>query len=383
MKEKLRRIFQRVDLQVSLFTAAMVMLSCLAVFALQYTLTYQDSINSLAKRAEALYNQIDKMEDKVLMPLLTHPEDMDTPLYERLHASMYQMKQSADVRYFYVAARADDGSFIYTVDGLDPNNSEFRKPGDPIESEIVPELERAMAGETVLPDAIKNTEWGKIFIAYLPIRSGGEVVGVTGVEFEAEAQFDTYQTLRMMTPIVILAICLIAGLLALLFFRRISNPFYQDMSNTDYLTKCKNRNAFQVDMRNADVRRGSWGSVGVVMLDLNNLKKVNDALGHSAGDRYLQCAAQAIQECGIANAIPYRIGGDEFVVLFPAPDEAAVDRAITLIHTRFQSVRPMDWNIDLSLSAGGALCSGGVSFTEAYRRADALMYEEKQKYHNR
>ena len=181
MKSKLRRIFQRVDFQVSLFTAAMVMLSCLAVFFLQYSLTYQDSINSLSKRAVALYNQLDQMTDKEMVPLITSPEDMNTPLYESLHESMYQMKQSADVRYFYVASRDSNGSFIYTVDGLDPNNSEFRKPGDLIEPEIIQELERAMAGETVLPDTIKNTEWGKIFIAYLPIRSGGAVIGVAGV----------------------------------------------------------------------------------------------------------------------------------------------------------------------------------------------------------
>ena len=58
-----------------------------------------------------------------------------------------------------------------------------------------------MAGEEILPDAIKDTEWGKIFIAYLPIHLPPQREWWWAWwEFEAEAQYNTYRTLRIITP---------------------------------------------------------------------------------------------------------------------------------------------------------------------------------------
>ena len=66
---------------------------------------------------------------------------------------------------------------------------------DAIEPEIQSELERALSGETVLPEKILDTDWGNIFIAYYPLHNeSGEVVGALGIEvaadIEAEAVHD-------------------------------------------------------------------------------------------------------------------------------------------------------------------------------------------------
>ena len=74
------------------------------------------------------------------------------------------------------------------VDGLPEDADDFRYPGDAIEPEIQSELERALSGETVLPEKILDTDWGNIF------NESGEVIGALGIEvaadIEAEAVHD-------------------------------------------------------------------------------------------------------------------------------------------------------------------------------------------------
>ena len=69
-----------------------------------------------------------------------------------------------------------DGSLIYVVDGLPSDSDDFRHPGDEIEGEIVPELERALADERVYPTDIKDTGWGYVFVSYYPIHENDQVI---------------------------------------------------------------------------------------------------------------------------------------------------------------------------------------------------------------
>lgn len=75
--------------------------------------------------------------------------------------------------------------------------------------------------------------------------------------------------------------------MAVLLFRRISNPSYRDLANTDYLTGCKSRNAFEVDLGNLQSARRQ-GQALLVSIDLNGLKKVNDTAGHAGGDELIR-----------------------------------------------------------------------------------------------
>ena len=57
-----------------------------------------------------------------------------------------------------------------------------------------------------------------------------------GVEFDAEEQYNTYRRLEIISPIIIIAMCILAGTIAKFRFRRLSNPLSKDMYNTDMLT---------------------------------------------------------------------------------------------------------------------------------------------------
>lgn len=376
---------RRVDVQVSLFTALIVVVSCLTIFFIHYTTTYRSVIADLSARVYSIYDYLEDTLDKDSFSTLRSPGDMDSETYRHIRQTFADVKHATGVRYLYTATRNEDGAFIYLVDGLPLDAEDFRCPGDLIEPEIVPELERAMSNLPVMPDAIKDTDWGKIFISYLPIHdeASGTVVGVVGIEFEASLQYDTYRTLRLLTPLVILCACLISVLFAIFFFRRISNPLYRDLSNTDQLTQLKNRNSFSVDLDNISAR-GAEVDLGILLLDLNDLKLVNDTMGHNFGDLYLQAAAEALRASVQGHEVPYRIGGDEFAILIPHASAAHLEALCEQIRLYFSEHRP-DWPVKTSFSMGWAIYAPhqDVNLQTTYHRADSMMYEQKRAYHQR
>ncbi len=80
----------------------------------------------------------------------------------------------------------------------------------------------------------------------------------------------------------------------------------------DYLTQIYNRNAFERDLENVQDNSGGY----YVIADLNNLKLVNDTMGHSAGDELLQSFARMLADVVGEEGRVYRQGGDEFAVLY-------------------------------------------------------------------
>lgn len=90
------------------------------------------------------------------------------------------------------------------------------------------------------------------------------------------------------------------------------------LANTDTITGLPNRNAIHDLISDAIDNRGDT-QVGVVYLDLDNFKKVNDAYGHMFGDQLLQAVALAILSCLDEEQVLARLGGDEFIVMVAIP----------------------------------------------------------------
>lgn len=108
-----------------------------------------------------------------------------------------------------------------------------------------------------------------------------------------------------------LASCLLVLMLSQVLKEKYEKEKYIYTSNTDELTKCLNRRAYEADIQKLDLN-SEWVYIS---LDLNGLKQTNDKMGHSAGDELI-CAASSCMKFAFASyGKIYRIGGDEFVVL--------------------------------------------------------------------
>lgn len=216
-------------------------------------------ILNLEDRVTAIHDYLEDSLDKSTFLDINTREDMDKLSYISMKKVLEDVKMSSDVRYLYTAKKDSNGNFVYVIDGLDYKAKDFRYPGDMIEHEIYGDMERALNGEIILPDEIKKTDWGDIFITYFPIHDNHEVVGVLGIEFEASHQYDTFRKMKLFLPFIIFITCIAGTAAAVLVFRRVSNPAYQDMANTDHLTELKNRNSFETDLNNMDARTKKRG----------------------------------------------------------------------------------------------------------------------------
>lgn len=206
----MKRLDNRVDLQVSLLLAVFVAAVTLTCFGVSYNVTYRDMKFSLRERVEYIRDHLESRLDLSAFPDIESREDMDREEYRTIHEVFSYVKEAAGTMYLYTAKKNTDGRYVYVIDGLDSNSEDFRYPGDLIEEEIYKEMDRALSGEEVYPDEIVHTSWGDIFICYLPLYSGRKIVGVLGIEFEATHQYKTYQKLKIFVPIAVVFFTLLA-----------------------------------------------------------------------------------------------------------------------------------------------------------------------------
>jgi len=151
------------------------------------------------------------------------------------------------------------------------------------------------------------------------------------------------------------------------------------LANTDTITGLPNRNAIHDLISDAIDTRGD-AQVGVVYLDLDNFKKVNDAYGHMFGDQLLQAVALAILSCLEEGQVLARLGGDEFIVLATNTSQSTLEAMASRILTRLrQPFRIGLIEVYTGCSLGIALVpQHGGDRESVIRNADTAMYTAKE-----
>jgi diguanylate cyclase (GGDEF)-like protein len=158
-------------------------------------------------------------------------------------------------------------------------------------------------------------------------------------------------------------------------------------SNHDTLTALPTRAYFLEKLRDARDRSTLAGTgLGVIFIDLDNFKQVNDSAGHHAGDELLSAIAARLAAAVRPDDVVARFGGDEFVVL---ADNIGETRDAVQLAWRLASALRSPFTVggvELSVSASFGVCysrDGDEGPEEVVRKADAAMYTAKQRGRNR
>ena len=148
----------------------------------------------------------------------------------------------------------------------------------------------------------------------------------------------------------------------------------------DGLTGLVNRSQFGEAIFHAlQMSRRTGGDIGVLLMDLDDFKEVNDSLGHGAGDELLLAAANLLRShCETGDTIA-RLGGDEFGVLVPDVSgvQEATERAKRIRAAFRNPLRISGRDIQADVSIGVAFGRYGDTSTQVLRNADAAMYAAK------
>jgi diguanylate cyclase (GGDEF)-like protein len=154
----------------------------------------------------------------------------------------------------------------------------------------------------------------------------------------------------------------------------------QRLADRDGLTGLYNRRCMvELLDSNADAAR-QWQCVGLLFIDLNGFKGINDEHGHAAGDKILTTVAARISARVRTGDFVCRYGGDEFVVILPSvPDAAAVSRVAEAIRERVAlPYRIRGCELHLTAAIGESMYPhDGDSVEELLHRSDQAMYRLK------
>jgi len=152
-------------------------------------------------------------------------------------------------------------------------------------------------------------------------------------------------------------------------------------ARTDHLTGLANRREFERVMeREVALAERHDRRFSLTMIDLDNLKRINDRLGHSAGDAALRLVAQQLQRVVRASDVCARVGGDEFAVAMPETDLDRVrDVVLRLRRAVEHAALGMKVPEQVEVSVGIAAWQPGQDWQAVYQSADDDLYEEKKR----
>lgn len=145
----------------------------------------------------------------------------------------------------------------------------------------------------------------------------------------------------------------------------------KNLSYVDSLTYAQNRNHFNEYLEQN--RNKELHSLGVIYLDLNGLKEINDKMGHIAGDTLIISASYALQEIFLDNS--YRVGGDEFVVI-------EQDVSELLFFDQYAKLLKRMKELEISVATGCVWKETCSNLSETLQEADQKMYEDKKRYYS-
>jgi diguanylate cyclase (GGDEF)-like protein len=156
------------------------------------------------------------------------------------------------------------------------------------------------------------------------------------------------------------------------------NEVLSSLSMRDDLTGLYNRLGYH--NRAYPLFRNNQGKTGILFIDMDRLKHINDSLGHEHGDKAIKAVAKAILHSIPEEAIPVRYGGDEFLVVLPVENAGDVQKLASKIITEI-SKAAVDVPEAVSVSTGSVVAepNSGKTLDDYVREADALMYEAKKR----
>lgn len=239
-------------------------------------------------------------------------------------------------------------------------------------STIVPWLPTLKRGECIafsnIDDAIENGLLPSIFnnanltsLVVAPLEKDGELVGFLGLESVAKERVSTIVPL----------------LNTLRYFIMSTMRHIEDdqklfsLSFEDKLTGLYNRNKYMKDIENIET---CCNSVGVVYLDLNGLKEINDTHGHNAGDEAIKKCTSILPQI-FPNADYYRIGGDEFVIMQSSVSKELFYKRLSALKKHFET------HSVYKVAIGAGWSNPPVDIQTMLQSADKEMYEDKRRFY--
>lgn len=214
------------------------------------------------------------------------------------------------------------------------------------------------------PEWVRSMREGGVYnLVLVPLRRDNSIIGYLYV-----VNFDADKIVEVKEMTELMAFFLTSEIVNYLLVNKLDR-----ISKIDPLTGISNRRAMIERMQRLTVS-GKTVPFGVVNIDLNGLKTVNDVQGHEAGDRLLVQAGEILRKV-FYNEDLFRTGGDEFVIITNDISRETFDLKVERLR------KDMLKNADVSFAIGTFWTDGSIDVTTAFRNADEMMYADKEMFY--
>jgi diguanylate cyclase (GGDEF)-like protein len=393
MTHSLRQFTPRV-FWLALLASAVVLVTMVAV---PQWLSKQARLEVLRSNVEQIARLAASVVDGDLHRRLLDPANYTPDLYEQALEPLVRFHSALpDVFYVYTMMERDGKSYFVldtaASDKLQTKHklraSAYMEPFETIDKEPDPDwLQRIAAGQTYVYPKFLHDEYGYFLSGHTPIfDSAGRYSGFVGVDFDInfymqrEARF---RAISIGTLIAALIAALAIGYLVARYHYYLDHRIKEHylLSIHDELTGLLNRRGAMQAVGTAIAQRAT--SYAAILIDVDDLKSINDGHGHAAGDDFLRMVAQAMRGSVRGADICSRLGGDEFLIFATGCDlDAATEIARRILHRVYAhecaGVNGFGVSIGISIAPGAS-----AEFERMYRCADHALYSAKSGGKNR
>jgi diguanylate cyclase (GGDEF)-like protein len=329
---------------------------------------------------------------------LLEPSNYTPELYERTLAPLVRFHSAApEIFYVYTMVERDGNSFfvVDTAASSKLKTSRKLRPSaymEPFETiDVEPDadwLQRIAAGETYVYPSFQRDVYGTFLSGHTPIYdSQGRYSGFVGVDFDIQyylAQESSFRAIYYGTLAAAVLLALLIGYLTARYHYDVQDRIEQQhrISVHDELTQLLNRRGALKFAHEALASQAS--NYAALLVDIDDLKGINDAYGHAAGDEFIIKVADTIRASVREKDITARMGGDEFLIFAAGCDLDSATEIARRVLNRVYADDARAGRSHFGVSIGICVASGpGVDFQLLYRQADIALYKAKSAGRNR
>ena len=364
----------------------------LSIVAIPQYLSERARWDALRSRVGEIGQVAASVVDGDLHRRLLDPANYSDELYDRALEPLVRF-HSANPNIFYLYTMVDRGGVAHFV--LDTAASPHLHTSRKLVASAYMErfdihkeyddgwLQQVAAGKTYVNPAFEHDEYGDFLSAHAPIYdSQGRYSGFVGVDFDLQyysAQEARFRAIAIGSLLAALVLALIIGFLVERYHSamRYRMQALYDSSIRDSLTGLLNRRG-AIGVINKSLAQ-IIGSNATLLIDVDDLKKINDLRGHVAGDVVIACTAEVIRQSIREGDTCARIGGDEFIVFAPDCDLKGANEIARKIVAKLSKQEMLLAGVRISVSIGIAVDQGtDTDFARMYRQADEALYQARR-----
>lgn len=369
-----------------------------AIVAIPQWLSKQARLEVLRSHVAQVAQLAASVVDGDLHRQLLDPANYTPELYARTLKPLVRF-HSADPEIFYVYTMVErEGRSHFVVDTAASSDlitphavraSDYMEPFETLDKEPDADwLQRIAAGKTYVYPRFLHDEYGYFLSGHTPIYdSQDRYSGFVGVDFDIQyylAQEARFRAITIGTLVAALMMALLIGYLAARYDYYYSDRIDEQyrISMRDELTQLLNRRGAMLSIDKALASRAS--SYAVILVDVDDLKAINDNHGHASGDSFLIKVADAMRTSVRDADICARLGGDEFLVFATGCDLDAATEIARRILGKVGTVDILSARPAFGVSIGICVASlPAANFETLYRSADEALYGAKSAGKNR